>query len=77
VVANVKINIDRQHYKKLRATLHNCCQGKVLEQAGLWGADNESSFKNQMIGHINFVRMLNVDKADKLQISFNKIQWSA
>lgn len=75
VVVNKKINIDRKECKRLRAVLHNCLNGNLKEGMKKWGASSLGEFKNILSGHINFVRMLNKEKGERLLEGFRRISW--
>jgi len=75
VVVNKKINIDRGEYKRLRAVVHNCLNGDVKEEMKKWGASGPGEFKNTLLGHINFTKMLNSEKGGRLLEGFKKISW--
>lgn len=75
VVVNKKVNIDRKDYKRLRAVVHNCVNGDLRKEMKRWGASNPDEFKNTILGHINFVRMLNKEKGEQLLEGFSQISW--
>lgn len=75
VVVNEKINIDRKEYKKLRAVVHNCLNGDLREEMKRWGASNMDGFKDTLLGHINFARMLNKEKGERLLEGFRRTSW--
>jgi len=76
VVVNKKVNIERKEYKRLRAVVHNCINGDLKEEMRKWGATSLDEFKNTLLGHINFVRMLSPEKGERLLTSFRQISWS-
>lgn len=75
VVVNKKINIDRKEYKRLRAVVHNCINGNLKEEMKKWGAPSMDEFKPTLLGHINFARMLNREKGERLLEGFRRIPW--
>ncbi len=77
VVVNKKINIDRKEYKRLRAVIHNCIKNGPIKEMDRWGSGTIDEFKMALFGHINFVRMLNPEKGDRLMEGFKKIRWSS
>ena len=76
LVVNEELNIKKENYKRLRATLHNTRVKGINIAMAQWGADNERSFKSQLEGHINFLAMINESKARKLREDFLKIRWN-
>lgn len=77
VVVNKKINVEKAEYKKLRAVVHNCLNGEVTVEMRKWGASRTDEFKNTLSGHINFVKMVNSEKGERLLQQFKRISWPA
>lgn len=75
VVVNRKVNVEKKDYKRLRAVIHNCKKGNLKTEMAKWGASNPGEFKNTLCGHINFVKMVNREKGEKLLHGFTQIAW--
>jgi retron-type reverse transcriptase len=77
VVVNKKLNVEKAEYRKLRAVVHNCLNSEISEEMKKWGASRTEEFKNALSGHINFVKMVNSEKGERLLSQFNRISWPA
>ena len=75
VVVNRKLNVQKDEYRRLRAVVHNCRFGNLDEQIKRWGASDLAGFKSSLCGRISFLRMVNVEKGEKLFEAFRKVQW--
>lgn len=71
VVVNVKPNISRDEYDRLKAILHNCVKLGPDSQ----NQDNHADFAAHLRGRVAFVRQLNPARAAKLQRLFEQIRW--
>lgn len=77
LVVNKDINVRNDDYKKLRAVLYNASRNGVKSEMAKWGADSLPQFRAQLIGHIEFVVMVNKEKGKRLRDEFRKLQWVA
>jgi RNA-directed DNA polymerase len=77
VVVNRKVNVDRSEYRRLRAIVHNCLRSDPTEEMRKWGVLGLGEFKSALSGHINFVKMVNEEKGQRLLEQFQKISWSS
>lgn len=79
VIVNRKVNINKSDFKRLRAVLHNCRTKGVELQRLNWQREEKviipanEQFKNILLGHINFVNMINPSKGAKLMAEFRLI----
>ncbi len=71
LVVNRFTNIDRRYYDKLKATLYNCIRFGPLSQ----NINNHINYKEHLLGKINHVARLNVNKGLKLKKLFNEINF--
>jgi RNA-directed DNA polymerase len=72
VVVNEKLNVSRREYDRLKATLYNCRKHGPSSQKREVTCD----FAAHLQGRIAHIRQLNADRADKLQLIYDKINWS-
>jgi RNA-directed DNA polymerase len=71
VVANARINVARADFDRLKATLTNCLrQGPESQNRA-----SHPDFRAHLRGRIEFVRMLNPAKAERLSRLFERIGW--
>lgn len=71
VVVNVKPNIRRDEFDRLKAILHNCVKLGPSSQ----NRDGHADFAAHLRGRIAFVRQLNPARAEKLRQLFEQIRW--
>lgn len=64
-------NIPRKDYDKLKAILHNCVKFGHKSQ----NRNKQPNFKSHLQGRIAYVRSLNPEKANKLEMTFSEINW--
>jgi RNA-directed DNA polymerase len=76
LVVNQSVNVRKNDYKKLRAVLHNSYRYGVSSEMKKWGADNLQQFRAQLLGHIEFIAMINKEKGERLRNGFRKLQWT-
>ena len=69
---NEKINVPRLEFDRLKAILFNCRRFGPNSQ----NRTQHSHFRAHLRGRIEWMRMLNTKKAEKLQIMFDQIDWS-
>jgi len=70
IVVNKHSNLSRKEYDQLKAVLYNCVKYGVLSQA-----KDHPNFYAHLKGKIAYVKMLNVNKAKKLEWLFSQINW--
>lgn len=73
LVVNVKPNIDRAEYDRLKATLFNCVRFGPAEQNRAGCAD----FRAHLLGRIAHVERVNGPRGQRLRRLFDRIDWSA
>lgn len=71
IVVNVKPNVDRKYYDKLKATLTNCSKYGVEMQ----NRDNHPDFCAYLKGSIAHVKHLNSKKGEALEVIYKDIVW--
>jgi hypothetical protein len=64
-------NFPRKDYDKLKAILHNCAKFGFQSQ----NRNKLPNFKSHLQGRIAYVRSLNPEKADNLEMAFSRINW--
>jgi RNA-directed DNA polymerase len=71
VVVNEHPNVRRDDFDRLKAILTNCVRSGAKSQ----NRNSHPHFRLHLQGRIAFLRMLNPNKANRLQVLFEKIQW--
>lgn len=71
VVLNVRPNIVRQEFDTLKATLFNC----VRNGASIENRQQRPSFREHLAGRIAWHKLINPDRARKLEKLFGQITW--
>lgn len=71
VVVNNRLNIRRQHYDRLKATLTNCIRRGPESQNRAGHAD----YRAHLAGAISHVAMLNAERGERLKALFQQINW--
>lgn len=71
IVINEKKNMRRQDYDRLKAILFNCVRFGPASQ----NRERHSSFRESLLGQVNWVKQLNAVKGEKLMSIFRKIDW--
>lgn len=72
VVVNSKLNIRREDYDRLKATLKNCIQYGPTSQ----NRERHPEFASHLRGRIAFVTSLNSQRGAKLLALFEQIDWN-
>ncbi|WP_035373902.1 reverse transcriptase family protein [Pseudoduganella violaceinigra] len=72
VVVNTHPNLARSEYDTLKAMLTNCVRHGPTSQ----NRHNRPDFRAHLAGRISYVKMLNVNRAVKLQRLFESIAWT-
>ncbi|KQW93280.1 hypothetical protein ASC94_11530 [Massilia sp. Root418] len=73
VVLNSHPNIARDEYDRLKATLTNCARHGPASQ----NRDGHPDFRAYLAGRISYVKMVNAQRAGRLQSLMEAIAWSA
>lgn len=76
IVVNAGLNVKREDYKKIRAVIHSARVKGVHYAMEQWGAESLESFKAQINGHIQFISMVNPNKAEKLRSDLSDVRWN-
>jgi RNA-directed DNA polymerase len=71
IVVNARPNIVREKYERLKAVLHN----SVRTSPAMQNRQGIENFRAHLLGQIAYIQMLNVGRAAKLRIIFDKITW--
>ena len=71
ITVNEKPNVPRPYFDRLKATLHNCARHGATSQ----NRENRPDFQAHLQGQIAFVRSVNPQKAERLQVVFDRIEW--
>ena len=71
LMVNEKVNVPRANFDRLKATLTNCAR---------FGPENQNrkahpAFRSHLEGRIGFVAMVNPEKARRLRVIFDRINW--
>lgn len=71
LVANQRVNIMRNDFDRLKATLTNCVRHGPASQ----NRDEHSDFHSHLRGRVSFVEMVNPVKGERLRRLFEQIEW--
>jgi RNA-directed DNA polymerase len=71
VVVNVRPNLRREEFDRLKATLTNCVRHGPASQ----NRDGHGDFRGHLAGRIGYVTMLNPARAQRLRALFDSIPW--
>ncbi len=71
VVVNKRLNVPREDFDRLKATLTNCIRFGPPSQnrAGL------DDFRHHLNGRVSFVESLNPAKGQRLRSLYDRIEW--
>jgi hypothetical protein len=72
VVVNVRTNVPRREYERLKAILHNAAGGDAAGQ----NRDRLDDFRAHLLGRISWVETLNAARGRRLHELFAAIDWS-
>ncbi len=71
VVVNERLNVPREDFDRLKATLTNCIRfGPQSQNRG--GLDD---FRHHLNGRVSFVESLNPAKGQRLRCLYDRIEW--
>jgi RNA-directed DNA polymerase len=71
LVLNEKLNVPREDYDALRATLHNCARHGPASQ----NRDGHPDFRGHLLGKISYVRSVHQARGEQLRKLFTQIDW--
>lgn len=71
LVTNEKLNVPRDDYDRLKATLHNCARHGPAGQ----NLDGHPAFREQLEGRVGFVESVNAARGARLRAIFDRISW--
>ncbi len=71
LVVNQHINVARESYDRLKATLHNCLRRGPADQ----NRAGHRSFRAHLDGRIAWVESVNPGRGQKLRAMFEAIVW--
>lgn len=71
IVVNQQLNVRRQEYDRLKATLVNC----IRHGAATQNRDGNDDFRAYLLGKISFVAMINPHRGQRLRTLFERIKW--
>jgi hypothetical protein len=71
LITNVRINVVREDFDRLKAILTNCVRHGAESQ----NRERRASFRLHLAGRVGFVEMRNPAKGERLRKIFERIQW--
>ncbi len=71
VVVNVRPNVRRDEYDRLKAILHNCARHGPASQ----NRDGRDDFRGHLAGRVAYVAMLNPGRGRRLRALFDRVTW--
>jgi hypothetical protein len=71
VVVNVRPNLARPEYDRLKATLHNCVHHGPRSQ----NRDGHADFRAHLLGRVAHCEWLNPERGRRLRGLFERIHW--
>ncbi len=71
LIVNRKMNVPRADFDQLKATLTNCARSGPESQ----NRQAHQAFRSHLEGRIGFVGMVNPEKARRLRVIFDRINW--
>jgi len=85
IVVNRRTNLERDRYKWIRAVVYNCRRNGAASELQKWsehlarmGRDRPADmdqFRNQLAGHVAFLRQINHKKFNRLWKQFQEIDF--
>ena len=72
LVANERVNVRRRDFDQLKATLTNCVRLGPVSQ----NREGHADFRAHLDGRVGFVEMINLEKAKRLRLIFDQIEWA-
>lgn len=71
IVVNRTTNLPREHYDKIKATLHNC----LRQGLGAQCTTGIVEFRNHLAGHIAHFTAIHPVRGARLKAMFDRVQW--
>lgn len=71
IIVNEKMNMHRQAFEQLKATLHNCLRSGPDSQ----NRDGHGDFRAHLAGRVNHLKQLNPARGARLQAMLERIEW--
>jgi hypothetical protein len=71
LVANQRLNVGRDEFDRLKATLTNCLRHRPASQ----NRENHPDFRAHLEGRVNYVESINPAKGARLRVILEKISW--
>ena len=72
LVLNEKLNVPRDEFDRLKATLHQCVLNGPLSQ----NRESHHDFRSHLLGRIHYVGQNSDSRTEKLMRLFNRIVWT-
>lgn len=72
IVVNQTTNLPREHYDRLKATLHNCLRKGAASQC----TTGVTELRNHLAGHIAHFSAIHPARGARLQGMFDRIRWT-
>lgn len=73
VTVNQHVNMSREAYDRLKATLHNC----LTQGASTQNRESHPQFRAHLDGRIAWLEQLNPQRGEKLRALYDRIDWTA
>jgi hypothetical protein len=71
IVTNQRLNVARDDFDRLKATLHNCVRHGPAGQ----NRESHPAFREHLAGHVAFVESIHAARGSRLRAIFEKIEW--
>lgn len=71
IIVNRKPSLGRDHYKELRAIIHNCLKNGPASQ----NRNGVASLKDHLRGRVSHLQQINKRLGDQLLLQFERIAW--
>jgi hypothetical protein len=71
IVTNRRLNVARDDFDRLKATLHNCVRHGAAGQ----NRESHPAFREHLAGRIAFVESIHPERGSRLRAIFEKIDW--
>lgn len=72
IVANRHLNVARDDFDRLKATLTNCARGGPASQ----NREGHPAFRDHLLGRVAFVESVNAARGSRLRAIFERIVWA-
>ncbi len=73
IVVNERVNMQRNEYDRLKATLYNCLRFDPDSQ----NREGHRDFQAHLLGRVNHLKNLNQRRGAKLQALLERVEWQA